>query len=102
MLALPEMEAPHLGVSSGGVEVEGTVLVRAILTGNHPEDVRDKHFSAKNGAMWHVEISAFASSHCQESGEQQGRRTQEELYVMTPSGMSRHLPLLRTACASYH
>ena len=28
------MEAPHLGVSSGGVEVEGTVLVRASLTGN--------------------------------------------------------------------
>ena len=23
MLALPEMEAPHLGVSSGGVEVDG-------------------------------------------------------------------------------
>ena len=34
MRALPEMEAPHLGVSSGGVEVEGTVLVRASLTGN--------------------------------------------------------------------
>ena len=33
-LDLPEMEAPHLGVSSGGVEVEGTVLVRACLTGN--------------------------------------------------------------------
>ena len=23
MLALPDMEAPHLGVSSGGVEVDG-------------------------------------------------------------------------------
>ena len=28
-LDLPETEAPHLGVSSGGVEVEGTVFVRA-------------------------------------------------------------------------
>ena len=28
-LDLPEMEAPHLGVSSGGVEVEGIVFVRA-------------------------------------------------------------------------
>ena len=27
-------EAPHLGVSSGGVEVEGTVFMRASLTGN--------------------------------------------------------------------
>ena len=27
-------EAPHLGVSAGGVEVEGTVFVRASLTGN--------------------------------------------------------------------
>ena len=33
-LDLPETEAPHLGVSSGGVEVEGTVFVRASLTGN--------------------------------------------------------------------
>ena len=33
MLALPEMEAPHLGVNSGGVEVEGTVLAHASLTG---------------------------------------------------------------------
>ena len=33
-LALPETAAPHLGVSSGGVEVEGTVFVRASLTGN--------------------------------------------------------------------
>ena len=31
---LPETEAPHLGVSSGGVEVEGTVFVRASLTEN--------------------------------------------------------------------
>ena len=32
MLALPEMEAPHLGVSSGGVEVEG---VFAKFAGKH-------------------------------------------------------------------
>ena len=31
VLALPETEAPHLGVSSGGVEVEGTVS-RVYLT----------------------------------------------------------------------
>ena len=33
-LDLPETEAPHPGVSSGGVEVEGAVFVRASLTGN--------------------------------------------------------------------
>ena len=34
VLDLPETEAPHPGVSSGGVEVEGAVFVRASLTGN--------------------------------------------------------------------
>ena len=33
-LDLPETEAPHPCVSSGGVEVEGAVFVRASLTGN--------------------------------------------------------------------
>ena len=33
VLDLPETEAPHPGISSGGVEVEG-VFVRASLTGN--------------------------------------------------------------------
>ena len=33
-LDLSETEAPHPGVSSGGVEVEGAVFVRASLTGN--------------------------------------------------------------------
>ena len=33
-LDLPETEAPHPGVSSGGVEVGGAVFVCASLTGN--------------------------------------------------------------------
>ena len=48
MLALPETDAPHLCVSSGGVEVDGTVFVRASLTGmvglpTLPETVAKKH-----------------------------------------------------------
>ena len=43
------MEAPHLGVSSGGVEVDGTVFVRASLTVNVVrKQLRKKHRIEEN------------------------------------------------------
>ena len=50
-LDLPETEAPHPGVSSGGVEVEGAVFVRASLTGNGSPSGRQLGRAAAGGGV---------------------------------------------------
>ena len=65
VLALPETEAPHLGVSSGGVEVDGTVSCVLAL----PE-MEAPHLGVSSGGWkWMVGLPKLPETVAQKSIE---------------------------------